>query len=151
MGATVTRRKALAVFALLLCAAAHGSAGAGDFVVIVNAGNPVAALTRRAVSDIFLKKTTTWSDGERTKPVDLQVTSAIRESFSRAVHRRPARDLAEFWQREIFSGRGVPPPQKASEVEVIDYVARTPGAIGYVAAGIPLPPGVRAIQIQAER
>jgi ABC-type phosphate transport system substrate-binding protein len=136
---------------LLLCSAAAGAAAEPGFVVIVNAGNPVSTLSREAAARIFLKRLSTWSSGERTKPVDLAAGSATRESFSRQVLGQSAKAIEELWQKQIYSGRDVPPPQKASEAEVIDYVARTPGAIGYVPAGSPLEPRVKAIRITAER
>src|ERR1700686_5140101 len=88
---TMTWRKALVFVALLLGVAARDSAGSAGFVIIVNAGNPVPVLTRRAVSDIFLKRLTTWRHGERAKPVDLPVSSPVRESFTRAVHGKQTR------------------------------------------------------------
>ena len=90
-------------------------------------------LSSRAAK-IFSKRLGTWPDGQRTKPVDLPVASATREAFSREVLGQPAGVIEEMWQKQIFSGRDVPPPRKASDSEVIDYVARYPGAIGYVAA-----------------
>ena len=38
-----------------------------------------------------------------------------------------------FCQKKIFSGRGVPPPEKESDEEVLEYVSKNAGAIGYVA------------------
>jgi ABC-type phosphate transport system substrate-binding protein len=125
-----------------------GKPAASRFLVIVNAGNPVASLPKTVVSNFLLKRAKTWGDGERSKPVDLQVTSPTRESFSRAVHGQSAAAIEEFWQRQIYSGRDVPPPRKASEAEVMEFVARNPGAIGYVAAGSRLQPGVKAVHIQ---
>lgn len=46
---------------------------------------------------------------------------------------------AAFLQQQIFSGRATPPAELASDAEVIAFVARTPGAIGYVSAGATLP------------
>ena len=40
--------------------------------------------------------------------------------------------IKAFWQKKIFSGRGIPPPEKTSEKEILKYVHDNPGAIGYV-------------------
>jgi hypothetical protein len=32
----------------------------------------------------------------------------------------------------VFSGRGVPPPELDSEEQVVQFVLKNPGAIGYV-------------------
>jgi ABC-type phosphate transport system substrate-binding protein len=70
-------------------------------------------------------------------PVDLTVDSSVRESFSRVVHGRGAAAIRNRWQQQIYSGRGVPPPERGSEREVVDFVEANPGAIGYLAASTP--------------
>jgi ABC-type phosphate transport system substrate-binding protein len=136
---------------LFLCIAAAASAAEPGFLVIVNVTNPASSLPPKLAESLFLKRTKTWGAGEPAKPVDLPVTSAAREAFSRAVHGKSANAVEEFWQHQIFSGRDVPPPRKASEEEVIDYVARYPGAIGYVTATAHLRPGVKVVPLQGER
>jgi hypothetical protein len=42
--------------------------------------------------------------------------------------------VKSYWQQLIFSGRGVPPPELDTEEEVIRYVGRHPGALGYVSS-----------------
>jgi ABC-type phosphate transport system substrate-binding protein len=137
----------------LLCLLGEGGGGAGsaadlEFVVIVNTANPAAALPRDAVAKIFLKTSRSWDNGNPAKPVDLPVGAAAREAFSREVLHQSAGAIDERWQRQIFSGRDVPPPRKGSDAEVIQYVSRNPGGIGYVAAGSSLPANVKKVQIQ---
>jgi hypothetical protein len=133
---------------LALAAGADGlAAAAADFVVVVNAANPQAAVPAAEVSNMFLQKTHKWESGERIKAVDLPETSAARESFSKAVHGRPTSAVKAYWQRMIFSGIDTPPPEKPSAAEVLAYVRANPGAIGYVPAGTQLPDGVRALKV----
>ncbi len=140
------RRLVLAAW-LGLLAFGGSAAEAPGFVVIVNAGNPVSELPAAEVSKIFLKRLITWkASGEKARPVDLAESSPVREAFSRQVHGKRAQDIEAHWQTMIFSGRDVPPPKKASEEEVIAYVARYPGGIGYVSATAVLGPGVKALR-----
>jgi hypothetical protein len=67
--------------------------------------------------------------------------------FAQHVHRRPASALAAYWQQQIFSGRAVPPPERSTDREIVDYVSATTDAIGYVAPGTPLGTGVRILRI----
>ena len=53
-----------------------------------------------------------------------------------------------YWQKMIFSGREVPPPEKTSSAEVVAYVRANRGAIGYVAADAALGAGVRVLKIE---
>jgi len=118
------------------------------FKVIVNAGNPVGALSKDEVSRIFLKKVTTWSNATPVVVIDQRSTTPVRESFTRQVHGRQLGFVTSYWQQMIFSGRATPPPEKASDSEVTAFVASNPSAIGYVAADAPLPPGVKVLNVQ---
>ena len=112
--------------------------GQNGFRVIVNTANPVDSMSRNEVSDLFLKRMTRWDDGRRVLPVDQNVTSSVRARFSKRIHRRSVPAVKNYWQQQIFAGRDVPPPEKASDREVVAYVESNPGAIGYVTADVNL-------------
>jgi ABC-type phosphate transport system substrate-binding protein len=136
--------------ALLATGLGDGAAGAvppEKFRVIVNTSVPVATLRREEVARLFLKKTTEWPTGGKVRPIDLVATSPVRDAFSRTVLGKSAADVALLWQGLIFSGRDIPPPEKASQAEVVSYVRRNPGAIGYVAPDVPLVDGVKVVAL----
>lgn len=118
-----------------------------DFVVVVNASNPVASLSTAELSQMFLQKTPRWESGEKVMAVDLTEEAPARQAFSKAIHDRTTAAVKAYWQNMIFSGRDVPPPEKASAADVLAYVRTNPGGIGYVPAGTALPTGVRAIKV----
>jgi ABC-type phosphate transport system substrate-binding protein len=137
-----------AALALALLPAAPRIASAADFVVVVNAANPETALPAAEISKLFLQRKTQWTRlPERVMAVDLAEDSPVRASFSRAIHQRPTAAVKAYWQKMIFSGRDVPPPEKASPTEVLAYVRANPGGIGYVPAGTALPDGVKALKV----
>jgi ABC-type phosphate transport system substrate-binding protein len=117
------------------------------FVLVVNAANPTESLTRDEVSRIFLKRQSKWAHGPAMTPVDLERTSSTREAFTKSVHARSTGAIASYWQQQIFSGREVPPPEMATEAEVLAHIRATPGAIGYVSAGASLGTGVRKVEV----
>jgi hypothetical protein len=100
--------------------------------VIVHPGNADTSVERTFLAHAFLKKTTTWSDGETIRPVDLLGNSPVRRRFSEDVLERPVSAVRSYWQQLIFSGRGVPPPELDNDEAVVRYVIRHPGAVGYV-------------------
>lgn len=136
------------VVVLLLFLTTSPSLSQGRFRVIVNASNSITSLARDEVGAYFLRKKKTWQDGQGVQPVDQSTASDVRQEFSKAIHGRSATAIKSYWQRMIFSGRGVPPPEKGSDQEVLSFVARNRGAIGYVDADIPLVNGVREISVQ---
>lgn len=118
------------------------------YKLIVNASNPEAELDRETVARIFLKKTAVWTNGKPVSPVDLGESAAARAEFSKAVLRKPVGAVKAFWQSAIFSGRGVPPPEKSSDRDVVAHVRTNPYAIGYVSGDAALGEGVKVVRIR---
>lgn len=79
---------AAAVITLFLASGAPRAANPPDFLVVVNAANPVKSLTGEELSRLFLKKVTTWADGQTVLPVDQSEDSSVRVAFTRDVLRR---------------------------------------------------------------
>jgi len=104
----------------------------GGYKVIVNAQNPVDSMGRDEVSKLFLKKVGSWAHGVTALPVDQLGTAEVREKFSKDIHGKSVATVKNYWQQQIFSGRNAPPPEKASDDEVLSYVKSNTGAIGYV-------------------
>jgi ABC-type phosphate transport system substrate-binding protein len=108
------------------------------FKVIVHAENPVQRLTKQELSQLFLKKVKQWQESnDAVLPVDLVDNSPIRQDFSETIHGRDVASIKAYWQKQIFSGRGVPPEEKKSDEEVLKYVSENPGAVGYLAEATP--------------
>ena len=140
------------ILTLILVAAAvmalrPAPAAAQGYVVVVNSANPVSSVTPDQLGRFFRKQIVRWDNGTEVVPIDLAENSAVRERFSQAVMGRSTSAMKAWWQRQIFSGRGVPPVEKASDSEVLAMVRSTPGAIGYVSAGAALGAGVKAVQV----
>jgi ABC-type phosphate transport system substrate-binding protein len=142
----MSRPRHILLLSLLLLAAGPPLRAEPGFVVIVNAANPVSSLPSDEVSRIFLHKALVWPNGAHMTPVDLPEDAPARDAFSRAVHARSAAAVKAYWQRMIFSGRDLPPPEKSS-AEVLSLVHADPGAIGYLAPGTPLGDGVKILRI----
>ncbi len=138
---------ALAMIAAAVFARSADAQSAQPFEVIVNSANPVASLTREETSRLFLRKVVTWKPGESVQPVDQSETSAVRRSFSKAIHHKEIAGVKRYWQELIFTGQGVPPIERGSDEDVVTFVAGMRGAIGYVAPGAPLGRKVRAVRI----
>jgi ABC-type phosphate transport system substrate-binding protein len=103
--------------------------------VIVNAANPAESVDRRFLTDAFLKKVTRWPTDLFIRPADQAPDSTARQAFCDDVLRRSVSAVKSYWQQMVFSGRGVPPPELDGDAEVLKFVLRSPGAVGYVSAG----------------
>ena len=146
------RAASLRLFAFLVAAAVTFTAAAqatDSFVVVVNASVAGTTVRRTDLAAVFLKKALRWGDGSPANPVDQSGTSPVRKGFSENVLHMPVMAVVQYWGRQLVSvaSSARPPTLKASDDEVLLYVAKTSGAVGYVASGTALPPGVKAVTI----
>ena len=133
-------RLLVSVVALALAASSSPLSSAGQptppsFRVIVHPKNTVARVERTFLADAFFKNITRWPDGTLIRPVDLQPREPARGAFSQGVLERSVRAVKAYWHQRIFAGRGVPPPELAHDADVMAFVLRHEGAIGYVSSG----------------
>ena len=92
-----------------------------SLVIIVHPDNPISNLSLIELRDIFQGRTFDWTPFGGTAeviPVSREASSIARQLF----------------EERVMSGRAVTQNSvlKSSAREVVNYVARTPGAIGYV-------------------
>ena len=122
------------------------AATGASYRVIVHHQVKGGRITRGALSSIFLKQAPKWNDGSAILPVDQSVRSPVRRSFSGDVLLQGIPEVQIYWQRRMSQGV-TPPPVKATDEEVVAFVASTPGAIGYVSPAAALPESVKAIEL----
>jgi ABC-type phosphate transport system substrate-binding protein len=135
----------VAIVATTVPAMAEGQ----DYKVVINQANTTTSITKANLSDCFMNqaKTFTWISGQPLIPVDQAASSNVRKAFSTDIHGRDVGAVKSYWQRQIFTGKAVPPQEKASDDEVLAFVRATPGAVGYVSADAELGPGVKELEI----
>jgi len=136
-----TRRQWLAAGVALAVLSPGRRAGAlaatsSSFHLIVNPSNTMATAERKFLADAFLKKITRWpGTGEVIRPVDLRADAPVRHLFTDEVLHRSVAAVKNYWQQLVFSGRELPPPEVDNDEQVIRYVTRSAGAVGYVSGG----------------
>ncbi len=103
--------------------------------VFIIANNSVSEtkLDREAVERIFLGKKLQWSDGSLVVPVSLR-SGGVHKAFMKNFLDRDPSQFSTYWKQAVFTGRGVPPKSFEREADLIEFVAQTPGAIGYVSS-----------------
>ena len=132
-----------------IVSAADAAPAAADlpFRVIVNRSNPVASISRAELSAIYLKRQRSWHGGEEIVPIDQPAKSRLREQFCGAIHGKSVAYVTRYWQRLIFSGRGIPPGEAHSSAAAIDLVAKSSGGIAYIDRDTRLDDTVKAITV----
>ncbi|MBF0421831.1 MAG: substrate-binding domain-containing protein [Magnetococcales bacterium] len=103
----------------------------GEVVAIANRDVTVDRLSPQEVKNIFLGKTTHWSNGQRIIPT-LQDQGKVHQEFLNSSMGMTAVAFRNYWRKVIFTGEGASPRTVQSDAEMIHMVASTPGAVGYV-------------------
>lgn len=108
------------------------TANSGAVELIANPEVPAENLTRSVVRSIFSMRMTSWPSGMPIRVFVLGDKNNLHASFSKRILGVFPHQLRRAWNRQIFSGTGQAPEKVESEREMLDKVARTPGAIGYI-------------------
>lgn len=106
-----------------------------ELVVVAHPESQVSELTRGELINIFMGRYRKLPSGIAALPVDL---APLRAKFYRELVNKDMAEINSYWARLVFSGQAAPPLQLESEKDLLDYVRRNPGAIGFVdSAAVP--------------
>jgi len=111
-------------------------AWAADYVVVANAGVPGGVVSRDDLKAIFLGEKTSWGNGAPVRIVVLEEGPAHKAFVQDVLGKTPAQ-FDSFWKKLVFSGKAGAPKSFADPAALAAYVAKEPGAIGYVSPGTP--------------
>jgi hypothetical protein len=103
-----------------------------DPVVIVNRDVPGDNIGANALRAIFGMRLRAWPNGDSVRVLVLKDDSPTHASFSKQLLSIFPHQLRRAWDRLVYSGTGQAPRTVDSEAAMVQEVAATPGAIGYV-------------------
>jgi ABC-type phosphate transport system substrate-binding protein len=84
-------------------------------------------------------------DGKQVNPVNLSSGNEVRQAFLQQVLKQDDDKYVGYWIVRRSIGKGMPPKEFATVAEIIDYVSKTPGAIGYIDSDTNLPNSVKVL------
>jgi hypothetical protein len=102
-----------------------------DVAVIMAHDAPATHPDSNRLRNIYLKKVFLDSAGHALIPVNLPPTDPLRKAFLHAILHMDETQTQDYWNRQYFQGVS-PPYVLGSQAAVVQFVATTPGAIGYV-------------------
>jgi len=126
----------LAVAGLCLCfsAAPRATDVSGDVKVIANPSVGASEISSDDLKAVFLAVKTTIG-GSQVEPV-LGKTGHAHDVFLKTFLGKSDATLIAYFRGLVFTGKASMPKVCDSDAEIIAYVARTRGAVGYVGAGV---------------
>jgi len=117
---------------VLCCSVLFSSSSFADVAVIVNTANS-ATIDDGEIPRIFLGKIKKFSSGDQVTLVNLKYNEPVRNEFENKVLSKKPSQVKAYWAKLMFSGKGKPPKELASDKDILAFVAANPSAVGYVA------------------
>jgi len=128
--------KKIILFTVALIIAGTISAQGGTVILVASKDVTNTALSHEEIQRIFLGKKTTWADGKKVTPVT-QKGGRVHNDFLVTILKKTDAQYDSFWKQAVFTGTGFPPKSLASDAEVILFVEKTGGAVGYIDSDTP--------------
>lgn len=92
--------------------------------------------TVRKLDRVTLKRVYTGKaievEGVRVVPVNATASLPLRQRFLVNYLDTAEDEYLAYWTVRRYVGKGTPPTELSQTAEIIDFVSRTPGAIGYL-------------------
>ena len=101
----------------------------GDTVVVASSSIPGKTLDRSDIKAVFLGKKSQIG-GENVVVVTLD-HGEVHQEFLKEVVGKTSSQFSTHWKRIVFTGKGRMPRAFKSEAELLSYVSKTKGAVGY--------------------
>jgi ABC-type phosphate transport system substrate-binding protein len=118
---------------LVVFLAYSASLAAAEIKIIVNVSVAETTLSKKNIEDIFLGKIVQWKDNAAIHVVAVK-DPKVHHAFLEQYLKKTETQWNAYWKRLVFTGTGTPPEQAETQQAVLEYVAKTKGAIGYIEA-----------------
>ncbi|WP_341328840.1 hypothetical protein [Methylotuvimicrobium sp. KM2] len=127
------RRKQFGFLALLFVLMSQVlSAPTPSIYPVVNSALTQNSVSRNGLSAIFRMRLRQWQDGSPIIVFVLRDSNPLHKQFCKQVLNVFPHQMRRSWNKLVFSGTGQAPVTVASKEEMVDKIASTPGAIGYL-------------------
>ena len=135
---------ALTILCGALLAGMVREGSAGEILIIANPSVPANVLDQQEIQKIFLGKIAKWSNDDMVTIV-VSKEEQVHKRFLNEYVKRSANQFQMVWRQNLFTGKGKIPVQVNSMDELVEYVANTEGAIGYISSTESVPEQVKVI------
>jgi hypothetical protein len=122
------------------------AASVADLKVIANRSVGASSVSADELKNVFLITKTSLSDGSHVEPV-LGKGGRIHEAFIRQYLGKTDAALRTYYRSLVFTGKASMPMSLGADAEMVAYVAKTKGAVGYVSA-VANTAGVKTLEVK---
>jgi len=105
-------------------------------IVIANPSVKATEISKSDLRDVFTGNATSLKDGSRVVPILLKA-GTVHEEFLQVYIGKSDTAYRAGWRSLVFSGQASMPKNLDPESAVVEFVAHTAGAVGYIGKGTP--------------
>jgi len=120
------------IFLVFFLGAASDVLAGKEYAVVIHPRVIDKNLSVNTLRAIFGMRMQTWEDGTKIRVFVLPDDAPLHQKFSKGMLNVFPYQLRSAWDRLVFSGIGQAPIKVDSAEEMLEKVANTPGAVGYL-------------------
>jgi hypothetical protein len=124
-------KKSFATFLFFCFLSSCGIAKAQEVVVAANSSVKASDISGDEIKGVFSGEKSSLKDGSHVVPVTLK-GGAAHEAFLKKYVGKDDGAFRASWRSLVFTGQGSMPKAFDTDVELLNYISATSGAIGYV-------------------
>ena len=107
------------------------SVASADLLVIVHPEN-TNKIDVKFVKNLYLGKETRFANGDNAEPLMLEESRELTEIFLKEIVNQKPVQFKRLWSKALFTGKGTPPTELATDLEVLRLVMSNPSMVGYI-------------------
>ena len=116
---------------IIIIMAAAPTALSAEVAVIAHPSVPAQDISRAQLLDLYMGDVKEWDNGEPIILIDLKPRTDIKQTFYDFLGKSASR-MKSVWMKQMLTGEGRPPEAMSTQEDLLEKVASTPGAIGYI-------------------
>lgn len=106
---------------------------ADNLIVIGNKSIPVSKLSHNDIQNIYLGKKKVWANGLKVE-MSVLIEGDITNRFLTGYLKKNTHTFNNYWKKQLFTGGGKPPVVFEREKDLVEFVTKTKGAVGYLSS-----------------
>ncbi|MDC1067738.1 hypothetical protein OAQ99_01115 [Candidatus Kapabacteria bacterium] len=99
--------------------------------VVVNTSVESDSVDCEKLLEIYTLNTNNWDDGGRITVIDHKGDENSKSVFYECI-KINQKAVKKIRLKKLFTGSAKPPKSATSDLEILDLVSKTPGAVGYI-------------------
>lgn len=117
----------------LLCLACMALPAWADVFVVTASSSPIESIGAKDLQSLYMGRSVDLNDGN-VRAIDLPRENPLRDRFYTTLTGLSVAQVNSHWSRLLFSGKARPPSVFSNETALLNYLLRTPTAVGYTAS-----------------